>query len=204
MNVKEYKNIYKLAKMTALVSEKERYRLKQTFINYLKSLTPEQKEEFKQKAIEKWKEWKNRKMDKRFQPKITLETKNKRGTCPDQLLQKIKDVAKKIGKTPTLHEFVGECRSQRFKHLIFKTFGSWKNAIEMCKMSINKKRKGIRHKYNNDELLEYLKIYTEENNKIPTATDCRRGLIPDYYVYIRHFGSFGRARELAQLNEILK
>ena len=126
-----------------------------------------------------------------------METKNKRGVCPDQLLAKIKEVAEKVGHTPSLVEFIEVTGTQRFKHLIFKTFGSWKNALKMVNLQPKEKRMGRYIKYSSEELLEYLVIFAQENLRIPTSTDCRRGLLPDSAVYTRRFGSLPKARELA-------
>lgn len=192
ISIPDYREKFQLAYSTALVSENERMRLKECTLAWLNSLTEKQKEAYKRKAR------KNQKIKSTPQQTIRLETKNKRGTCPDQLLQKIKDVAKELNHTPSLGEFIDVTGTQRYKHLIFKTFGSWKNALGMLKMQPKTNaNKGGRRRYGDEELLEYLSLYAQENLKIPTATDCKRGLLPDYYAYIRRFGSFEKARELA-------
>ena len=196
--VTDYKKTFDLAKSTALVSEMERYRMKQAMLNYIKTLTPQQQKERREKMRDIF-----RKRGK-FQPTISLETKNKRGTCPDQLLAKITEVAKKLKHTPSLGEFIDETGTQRFKFLIIKTFGSWKNALKMLKMSPKGSHsKGGRVKHTDQQLLEYLKIYTQENRKLPTATDCKRGLLPTYETYERHFETFENARQLAGVYQIL-
>jgi hypothetical protein len=56
--------------------------------------------------------------------------------------------------------------------------------------------KGHRN-YSDEELLEYLRIFAQENGKVPTATDFRRGLLPSYECYIRRFKTIENARRLA-------
>lgn len=198
---RDFKIKYKLSFTTRLISESERIRMKEKALEYWRSLTDKEKNERKRKAILKYKYWKKDNKNHKIQPKEQLESKNKKGTCPDQLLEKIKEVKNKIGHTPSLMEFMQETGGQRYKHLIFKTFGSWKNALVMGKFQPKEKKSYQKKVYSEEELIEYLKIYYQENNRTPTASDCRLGLIPAYEVYIRHFGSFPKARELAGLSK---
>lgn len=194
ISVIEYREQFKLAKKTALLSEKERNARKQRFIDYLGTLSKEELERRKQKAIENWKHKGS------YQPKISLETKNKRGSCPDQCLAKIKEVADKIGKVPSLNEFVKVCKTQKYKHWIIDTFGSWNEALKLLNYDV-KEKDGLSNgrKYRDEELLGYLYSYYKMNKKVPTATDWKRNLLPSKGTYIRHFGSINKARELADI-----
>ncbi len=201
--VSDYRERFMLARKTALVSETERDRMKQHMLDYINSLTPQEKKDF---YIKKRQGLINGiRMRTRFQPKESLETKNKKGTCPDQLIAKIHEVHKKLGRTPSLAEFIDITDGQRYKHLIFTTFGSWLNALKIAKLQPKERKLDyVRHEYSDEELLEYLSLYAQENGKLPTATDCKRGLLPDYNVYIRHFGSFPRARYLAGVYKFIE
>lgn len=192
----KYREKFMLARKTALVSEIERDRMKQLMLDYINTLSPQEKKNF---YINKRRNLLvGRKQRKMPQPRESLETKNKKGTCPDQLLAKIVEVRNKLGHTPSLAEFIDVTDGQRYKHLIFTTFGSWLNALKIAKLLPKEKiQNGGRRKYSDEELLEYLNVYAQENRKLPTATDCKRGLLPDYSVYIRRFGSFTQAREMA-------
>jgi hypothetical protein len=204
MAVRDYKTKFGIAYGTALVSESQRLRLKQQTLDWLKTLTPEQKEDYKRQCRERLLLGRGKRTN--FQPKINLETKNKRGTCPDQLLAKIREVADKIGRTPSKMEFIKECETQRFVHLIYQTFGSWSNALKMLGMRQKpntvypNQRKPI---YSEEELLEYLVLFTQENNKIPTYTDFNRGYLPSYNVYTRRFGGIEKARQLAEVDRFI-
>lgn len=198
LTVKAYRKIFELSPQTALVSEQLRLYLKQKTLDWIKTLTPEEKEEYRRKSREgRRRSFAERRYGSFYQPKITLETKNKRGTCPDQLLAKIQEVAEKLGYTPSLAEFIHVTGGQRYKHLIFATFGSWKKALEVGKFPAKETKKVNKSvRYDDEELLEHLRIYQETYHKVPTHTDCKRGLIPSEYSYQR-FGGLIKARILA-------
>lgn len=195
MKGREYKDQFGLAYSTALLSEAERERTKTRTIEWLRNMTDEERERFKDKSKEALRKWRLEHIDgPRVQPEIQLETKNKRGTCPDQLLAKIIEVSESVGHTPSKAEFISECGTQRYIHLIYKVFGSWKEALEILGMEQKPHGKGGYRRYEDDELLEYLRQFAEANHKVPTHTDFKRGLLPGYKVYTRRFGSIEEAR----------
>lgn len=198
-----YKEKFKLAFETALISEVERERRKEEGFRFWASMTPEQRRRHVELINRKAAAWLKKNPDYHKQPKIQLETKNKRGTCPDQLLEKIRVVAKKLGKTPSKTEFINHYDSQRFLHLIYATFGSWLKAVELAGLSKRPRveHMGDKNRYSDDELLEFLTLFHQENGKIPSYTDARRKLLPDAAIYERRFGSFAKARELAGIHE---
>jgi hypothetical protein len=203
MRAEEYRNKFLLAKTTALVSETQRQRMKEHMLKVIQRLSPEEKKQFYLNKVQMLRN--GSKLRRKYQPKESLESKNKKGTCPDQLIAKIHEAHKKLGRTPSLAEFIDITDGQRYKHLIFTTFGSWLNALKIAKLQPKERKLDyVRHEYSDEELLEYLSLYAQENGKLPTATDCKRGLLPDYNVYIRHFGSFPRARELAGVYQFIK
>lgn len=198
LSVPDYREKFELSPSTSLISEERREIRKQNMLRLWHSLTPEEKRQVKNRLKDV------RKFRSNLQPKEKLEAKNKKGTCPDQLLAKIQEVSEKLGgRTPSLAEFIDLTGGQRFKHLIFATFGSWKGALEILKMKPKEKiRKGYR-RYTDEELLEYLRLYSQENNSLPTATDCKRGWLPTYETFSRRFGSFEKARQLAGVYQII-
>jgi hypothetical protein len=195
MRGREYKEEFGLAYSTALLSEAERGRLKQRTLDWLKNTTDEQRERFARKLDRNRRKWiEEHRDDDRTQPELQLETKNKRGTCPDQLLAKIIEVKENLGRTPSKDEFITACKSQRYIHLIYKVFGSWKEALSILGLQPKKEEKGGFRRYEDEELLEYLRSYAETEKKIPTQSDFRRHLLPTYGVYTRRFGSIENAR----------
>lgn len=211
MKTKEYKEQYGLQYTTALVSENIRIKEKQRTLDYIKSLTPEQKEAYKQAARERFRKMIKNKKIKAHGHKKALEAMNKDASCPDQTLDQIKQVKVKIGHVPSKDEFITETGSQRYIHLAYKHFGSWNKAIEMCKFNpkddtrkkTNEGNKYSEKRYTDEELLEYLRIYAEENRQIPTVTDFRRGLLPNYELYTKRFKTIENARQLAGVYEII-
>jgi len=198
IDLRDYRERFQLAYTTSLISESERMRRKQLTLDWLSSLTQEQKDEYKSRALE------NSLKTRREMPStLRLETRNKRGTCPNQILEKIKEVSRDLGYTPSLKEFVWATGGQRYKHLVYKVFGSWKNALKMAKVKPkDKTENGGRRHYENEELLEYIRIFFQENQKIPTSTDCNRGLLPSEMVFKNHFGGLPAAREMAGIEKL--
>ena len=194
----DYRSTYELARSTALVSEAVRTQRKLKTLTWLKTLTEEEINEYRSIGGKKGGRHNGK------QPKLALETYNKRGSCPSQLLEKILEIKRKLKKVPTLHEFIAETDSQRYKHLIFKVFGSWKKALKMLNLTPVEPQDGGFKKYSNEELLEYLNIFAQENRKIPTATDFRRGLLPSYNVYTRRFGNIENARQEAGVYQFVE
>lgn len=188
LTVLEYRKEFKLAASTSLLSEVERERLKQNGLHTWQMKSKAEQAKFV--ALGK----KGNK--KRFTH--TLETKNKRGVCPDQLLKKILDVKTTLGYTPSLREFRREMNKQRIGGVVamlYKTFGSWNNALKKAKLTVNPKQNTTR--WSDKELLNHLKSFWLKNKTIPTKSDAKRGYIPSIEMYRHHFGGIVRARELA-------
>ncbi len=202
---REYKEKYQLANQTSLISESIRQERKLRTLKWLKSMTPEQWADLRRKTKAGYDKWKRDNGD-HTQPLLKLETKNKRGTCPDQLLEKIKTVAKELGRSPTKNEFIDYYKSQKYVHIIFKTFGSWVNAKRMAgfdrikPFDLNKKAGGWK-RHTKEELIEYMQIFYQENKKPPTTTDCNRRLIPSSCIFKKHFGSMQNARLAAGITD---
>lgn len=209
LTVTEYRNKFMLSVRTALISENERLFRANRTIKWMKGrkqwqdtvTEAERKAHYKRMNEARW-STKNK--------NLSLEIKNKRGTCPDQLLDKILEVAHKLGKTPTVIEFIDETGGQRYINLIYKTFGSWSKALKQVNLELHIQTRATGHKfphqggrgYTDEELLEYIRIFAEENRRKPTQTDCKRGLLPEYSCYKR-FGGFPTARELANISKFL-
>ncbi len=189
----EYREKFGLARQTALISEKTREQMKDRCMRMWLAQSPAQKKA----SIERMRAWNAKKADYRL--KNRLETKNKNGTCPDQLLQTIKDLQKKLGKKPSCRDYMKEPRGRSLLPLIYKTFGSWNEAMKKATGSINEKQSY--HPYTDDELLVFLKnIY--KAGFIPTPSDARRGLMPSNSTYQSHFGSLRQARIKAGIPDV--
>ncbi len=186
---KEYRDRFLLSGSTALVSEHERQTRKERTLQWLKGMTKSQREAHIAKTRRNFVKWRRTvgvaELKEIMTHKHKLETKNKRGTCPDQLLQKILEVSKRVGHAPSLREFIIETGGTRYKHLVFATFGSWKKALSMLDMTTRQGGSKEKPRYTREGLLEQLVLFAQENRTIPTATDAKRGWIPDDQVYRR-------------------
>lgn len=205
MRAKEYKEEFGLSKGNALISENTRQHFKQQTLDWLKTLTDEQKEEYQKKALAGWKKAVKEKRTTKGQTE-SLERKNKKGTCPEQVLDKIREAHDKLGATPSKKEFIDYCGSQRYVHLIYKLFGSWTKAVELAGLKPKQytpHKKGGK-KYSDQELLDLLVVHTLQEKKIPTATDFRRGVLPSYALYTNRWGSIENARVEAGVYEVLE
>lgn len=213
MKTREYREKFGLAYTTALVSESHRMLLKQKTIDWLKNMTPEEKEEYKQRLKRVGRE-NAHKSRGTLGLKKTMEGMNKDGSCPDQTLDAIIKVKEELGHVPSKKEFIAHKKSQRYVHLAYKHFGSWNKAIEMCHFDAKDDdreqrrnavhRNGGRSTYTDDDLLEYLRIYAQEYGQIPTASDWKRDLLPGYDTYLDRFGDIETARQLAGVYDIVE
>lgn len=201
IQAREYRKRFKLSPTTALLSEVVRENRSRIGLEVIAKIKERYGKNWREHFVKQGK--KGTAKRGKHQPKEALEAKNKKGTCPDQLIQKIKDVKDQLGHTPSLAEFMEETGGQRYKHLIIATFGSWLNALHMANLAPKIRDKGIYRRHTTEELLEYLAIFAREHNKLPTASDCRRGLLPTYDVFLRRFGSMDKARKLAGVYDIV-
>lgn len=206
LKASEYKKKFGLSGRTRLISEEMRTMLKIRTLKWINSMTDEQRMNIAKKRKLKLAEWRKKKGYSPLGTKMALEKRNERGTCPDQLLQKIKDCATALNRNPSKDEFITYCGSQKYIAIIYKTFGSWIRAKGMAGYEENKKgvKLGVTNRktrYTKEELIELLQIFYQENKWAPTETDCRRGLIPDSSIYRREFGTFTNARLEAGIKE---
>lgn len=193
MKADDYREKFQLARSTSLISEEVRENRKLATLKWIKQMEEKHGSDWR-------KTFKRNGVKGRLTKKtghglgITLETKNKRGSCPDQLIDRIKIVTEQLGHVPSKKEFIENTGTQRYVHLIYKTFGSWLNAVRRAGLQPKERSQAI---YEDSELLEYLRDFYIKNGKIPTDSDGRRGLIPTTDTYNKRFGSLPKARELA-------
>lgn len=122
--------------------------------------------------------------------KRRIYAKNKTGHCPEQLLDKIKQLHAKLGYVPNGEDFKRE-HTGKYISSIIQTFGSYNKAIEKCGFEIPDK---FRNSYKRDDLINYLKDFYKRFGRTASNTDFKRGYLPSIKVYIRVFGSLNNAR----------
>jgi hypothetical protein len=205
MTAKKYREDFKLSPSTALISERQREDYKLQGFRKFNALTADQKAEMHKKSKERWRKWyENGGKAKMSKDRLSLEVKNKRGICPDQLLALIKGVHDNLGHTPSQPEFIDYYKTQRYMPPIKRTFGSWAKAVKACGFELKQRRspKGIKRKrYSDDELLDLLNGFYLDTGRIPMSSDCRRGFLPDAKIFAKRFGSFAEARHKAGMKD---
>jgi len=195
MKAKEYRKKFQLGKRTPLCSDQASREYKERALQLWHRKTPEEREQ--QKDLMRTAAT----QAKRIGHTRSLEEKNLHGMCPDQLLEKIRLVADKLGKSPTAQEFRSVYK-QRYLDSITRTFGSWNQAKAQLGLSPCKSGTRFPHnkgtcKFTDAELLSYLTNHYQRFQKAPTASDWARYYFPDYHIYLKRFGSIKNARRLA-------
>ena len=193
VKAKEYRERFQLGKTTPLCSDKWSEKCKSDKVKMWESMSESDREARKELMRNA------QKQTERVGNPTSLEVQNKRGMCPDQLIEKIQDLAEKLGKSPTHAEFVTEYDG-KYVGAINRTFGSWNGAKKMaglipCKTGARTPHN--RSEYTNEVLLEYLRSAYKEKGSKPTKSDWNRGFLPSYYLYIHRFGGIVNARKLA-------
>lgn len=195
MSAKEYRKTYDLMHNTALVSDMERVKRSDRMVEL--------------RASGKWKAGSPESLRKATEMsrlackgkpfKMSLEVKNKRGCCPDQIIDKIQQFQRDFGNSPTRYQFEDAYKwGKRYTRLAERTFGSWGIALEKAGLKINNERKPqISRHWDRDEILEMIFLFWKEEGRIPRFSDFRRGYLPHPSTVARRFGSLEKARELA-------
>ena len=106
----------------------------------------------------------------------------------DEILAELKACAERIGRSPTMREFVRDRRTRVHPQTVIEHFGSWNAA---------KRQVGLapRRFATRDELLDHLRALGEELGRIPTTRDLRerRAAVPSKSLYWHTFGSLSNA-----------
>jgi len=245
MKANDYKELTGLRKTTALVSETLRAKMIANGLDKrLQTLRAGGKktEEQKQKIRET-----------NLKNSFKRESQNEKGTCPQQLIDRIQRKATELGRCPTLKDITYEA-------VLRKVFGSFTEACRAAGLEPQKpgqtrsnprwwitdeelikfvrdfwiknsrfpkhkecptaqfgkkyfnKRKEINKKvlwgegkyqnlgeriiYTKTEMIEILRNFQKNNNRLPSISDCKRGLLPHASRYYYHFGNFKNALEL--------
>jgi hypothetical protein len=106
----------------------------------------------------------------------------------EQILEELAASAKRLGRSPTMHEFADDPGTSVHPQTVIEHFGSWNEA---------KRKAGLvpRRFATRDELLELLRELGEELGRIPTARDIEehRGRMPSKSLYWHTVGSLANA-----------
>lgn len=186
ITAREYKEKTGLSQMTALMGEETREKIITT-----RGHNPNCAEVLKEAQKKRRERLANGDKDLQSGFKMSLEVRNKRGTCPDQLLDKISKTIKSYGRVVTADEFK-KFHHGRFLGSVYRTYGTWEHALSLLGY------RSFRGKhYKEEELLEAMRNFYLVNKRTPRYSDFNRGLLPSYWTYKNKFGTFNEARKRA-------
>lgn len=196
LKAKEYRVKFRMSLTTPLCSDSFSSKCKTRWLDWYNTLSQEEKLAHRQSMVEA------QKVAVRKPRQLTLEELNRKGICPDQLIDKIQECAKSLGKTPSRRDFINYCNTDRFRAPIERTFGTWTKALEIAGYAVRKQKTGGAMKtYSDETLIRLLQDYHETHKQVPTASDCMRGFLPSLATYIKRFGGIKAARKAAGLPE---
>ena len=192
----EYRKRFQLGRRTPLCSDQATQDYKARAYKRYANMTSDQKaaqiESIKRAA---------QKARRVGQPR-SLESLNKDGMCPDQLIARIVECSEQIGTSPTYEQFKQHFNG-KYTGAIIRTFGTWNAAKRQASLAPNKSgsrvpwNKGA-SRYTDEMLLEYVRNRKENTGVWPTSSDWRRGFLPDYHIYLQRFGSMRGIREAVE------
>lgn len=178
----EYRERFKLARQTPLVSEKARERYVLTFQKLSIEAQKRRLEALARARVQgsRAKTYYNK----------SLETKNREGRCPDQLIDKIQALAIILGHTPAMREF----REYYGGYIgtIYQTFGSWSAAVKIAGLVEAPRGQGPK-RYNRQALIAMIQNFTEVHGRRPYSSDVNAGLLPSAWTFTKYFGSWSNA-----------
>lgn len=189
MSSDEYKETYQLEKQTSLFATNTRTKYIQKWID----LSDEERQEVVQRLK---KARKNRLPEGSGRTHHRLEYYNKRGSCPDQIIDKILKLYDETKQVPTLKQFEKRWGGRHYGKSAQLHFGTWQEAVKQAGLT-PQKRCG-KTWYTDEQLLESLVAFRNTNGREPYYSEARTGiLLAGGTTYRDRFGSWSRAKMLA-------
>jgi hypothetical protein len=178
MGVGEYKKMVGLSKNTALIGEKYRAKLIASGQKRFNNIRPGTKmtEETKKKISDTLKE-------------IRREQQNLTGTCPAQLIDRLKKRAEILGRCPTVKEV-------SFRETLIKVYGSFSEACRVAGLTPLKSGQTLKKtKYTKDYFVPFVKNFWINNGRLPRFRDglFKKGV----------WGSYQKVKKVVEM-EVLK
>lgn len=116
------------------------------------------------------------------------ELRNIRKTCHLQLLNRLRNISKALGRTPSHPDLREHGISP---DSVKNRFGSLAKAWSILKLPLRDASRPL--KYNRKMLSRLLRNFTVTHGRRPTSSDCRRGYLPNTGAFVYHFGSWNKA-----------
>lgn len=186
MKPKDYREKYQLNSKTPLCSPKFSDLKRKIYAERVATkLTMNKRKEAHRKWIESVK--KNGQAPKKTSR--TLEWHNKNGTCPDQIISRLKELGE------ISYDELAKNHSSLLNRLV-RVYGSLNKARKIAGLTTRNQSTGhppIKH--TTASLLESLRDFYERYNRTPLSSDLRaENGLPPYSVYQRHFPTINHAR----------
>jgi hypothetical protein len=183
----DYKKKYGLSPTNKLLSPKTRELKIWNQIERFNNMTPEERQNIVE-GMKNKPSMKGKRYNQADNP-MSVEQRNLRDTCPQQLIEKLNETAKKLGRAPTRREIT-------FEKALRVVFGSYNKALEEAGLTTNPNHHGFHTK---ESLIQMLKQFVSEHGRIPTTADTRTGELPRDQIFAEHFGSWALAKQAANL-----
>jgi hypothetical protein len=120
-----------------------------------------------------------------------IETDNSKRMCDAQILQRLRDATKQLGRPPTLREL---SEFHFSVSTLARHFGSLRRLFELARIQ----GRDSGGKWGTAALLAFINNFIHIHGREPHTSDADRGLIPSSRVYSNRFGGLGRAIALAR------
>lgn len=186
MSAAEYKQATGLMKKTALMGESTRSKFIARGLE-------------KRKANLARRVWKGHTKESRAKISATLrdnarEKQNKRGTCPEQLLERIREKYRTLGRQIRADEVRG-------RDTIIKMYGSWEEACRLAGVPYSNNQHVKQLSHTEDSVVAWILDFTKKNGRMPTTYDARfAGRRTMVTMTTRRLGGWERMCKLAAKN----
>lgn len=172
MKAWEYKERVGLNQSTALISEKHRDALVKSGLDKrLQNLRAGGKQSASTKA----------KISRTLKA-LSIQNRNRTKTCPLQLLERLEDRARELGRTPTTRELP-------FYEALVRTFGSYPEACRMANLKVRKNGETVTKrpdKFTQEQFIQVSENLIYTYGKTPTLKEFRASGNTQIYRYAEH------------------
>ena len=197
MSSGEYRDKYKIGRTSSVTATKTRELLQEAYKNRNPELIKKATlamQKYRDDVAEGKRKYVNGRKG------IPLDIKNKKGTCPDQLLDRLRVIAAVEGRHPS-YRFMAKKHGGLLRSIL-TTFGSFREAVVMA--GLQEKYEYDTRRYSREELIRYLQIFYKTHGRTVMVSDFATGELPDYSTYLRTFGGISQARAAAQLPNLIR
>lgn len=187
MTAVEYKDKYKIGRTISLLSTATRTLRQEIFRDNADKIIPKAV-----KGMAKYREdVENGKRPYVMGRKgIPLEKRNRMGTCPDQLLDRLQKIAITNGEQPS-YRYMAKKHGGLLRSIL-TTYGSYRKAIVLA--GLQKDLDYDTRKFTRAQLLDFLRVFYKTHGRTVMVSDFRTGELPDYARYLKTFGGIAQAR----------